>query len=169
MPKLILATIACLLALQTLPSLAENVDPEVEKQRNQAIALMVQQKYLDASKVMERLVEQSPLSARDHYLYGETLYNMGKYMEAAVEFKQARNIEPAQGLYSARCAEAFWAAGQKQEAIAMCELAIPKCTDEGARKTLESIKKVCADNRPPSPPPKDMWGENAGSSGGRKK
>lgn len=95
MTKLMLAAIACLVMLQSLPALAENVDPDVEKQRNQAISLMRSAKYLEASKIMERLVEQSPLSARDHYLYGEALYNMGKYMEAAVEFKQARNIEPA--------------------------------------------------------------------------
>lgn len=169
MTKLLLAAIACLAMLQSLPAFAENVDPDVEKQRNQAIAFMVQNKYLDASKVMERLVEKFPLSARDHYLYGEALYNMGKYMEAAVEFKQARNIDPAQGLYSARCAEAFLNAGQKYEARAMCDLAIPKCTDVGARKTLESIKKLAADNLPIYPPPKHDWGENAVSVGGQKK
>ncbi|MBY0546861.1 MAG: hypothetical protein K2W95_06190 [Candidatus Obscuribacterales bacterium] len=168
MTKLMLATIACLAMLQSLPAFAENVDPEVEKQRNQAISLMSRSKYLDASKIMEHLVEQNPLSARDHYLYGEALYNMGKYMEAAVEFKQARNIEPAKDAYAARCAEAFFAAGRKQEATAMCDLAIPKCTDIGAKKTMETMKKLSSDNLPVCPPPKDISGEQSGS-GGRKK
>lgn len=168
MTKLMLAAIACLVMLQSLPALAENVDPDVEKQRNQAISLMRSAKYLEASKIMERLVEQSPLSARDHYLYGEALYNMGKYMEAAVEFKQARNIEPAKGAYSARCAEAFLAAGRKQEAMAMCDLAIPKCTEVGPRKTMETVKKLSSDKLPVCPPPKDIAGENAGSGGRRK-
>lgn len=155
MTKAILAAIAIIAMMNTLPAFAENVDPEVEKQRSMAIALMGKGKHLDASKIMEALVERSPLSERDHYLYGETLYNLGRYNEAAMEFKQARNIKPEEGLYSARCAEAYMAAGKKEEASAMCQLAMPQCKDPAALKMLQSIQKLANFKGILQPPPPD--------------
>jgi predicted Zn-dependent protease len=139
MSKVCLVGAVCLLLLSGSAARAED---GLDALRNQAATLMRQHKAAEAAKIMEGIVDQQPLSAKDHYMYGETLYMLKKYMESALEFKQARNIQPSETVYSARCAEAYLSAGKKEEALAMCDLGLAQCNTESARKALESLKKL---------------------------
>ncbi len=112
-----------------------------DPQQKEAIDLMKKGKYADASKVLEHAVEQAPLSAPTHMLYGESLFLMGKFLEAASEFKQARNIQPSEPRYGLRCAEAYLAAGKTDDAVQQCDQALAQCKDEFFKKALENLKK----------------------------
>ena len=150
MPKFLLAAVALVLTL-TAGSAAVADTKDGDPKRNEAIALMKNNKYAEAAKIMERLVEAAPLSANDHYLYGEALLATGKYMEAAVEFKQARNIQPSESLYALKCGEAYMRAQRKDDAVTQCDLGIAQCKDPFYKQALESLKKEILN--PYKPPP----------------
>lgn len=103
-------------------------------------------KYKEAAAKLEPLVEHTPQNAKYHYLLGEALFFQDKFSEAALEFKAAMNLEPGQGAYSGRAAEAFFAAGRKDDAVAVCEKGALAVTDPAYLKLLQTIKTMCTTN-----------------------
>lgn len=136
--------------MAALPVVAQENTADDPK-RKEAMNLMTAGKYPEAAKIYEKIVEASPLSAPDHYMYGETLYYQGKYMEAALEMKQAHNIKPSESQYALRCAEAYLAAGKKDEATSLCDVAASQAKDPFYAQALGSLKNQILHPYVPAP------------------
>lgn len=137
---LVFFVVTCLLMVQIPASQAQSGDG-LDSQRQLGMDHLKKRNYPEAAKVFSSIVESAPLSAPDHFVYGEILLLQDKNPEAALELRQAYNIKPSESIYGLKCAEALVAAGKPTEAIAVLDAAIAQCKDPEYKASLESLKK----------------------------
>ncbi len=101
---------------------------------------------------------QAKMTAKEHYKKGLSLYGLGKYNDAAVEYEAAFEMEPDPALlYNA--AQAHRLAGNKQRALMLYQSFLrmfPKSDDGSVQKHIAALKTAIeAEGRAEHSPPID--------------
>lgn len=113
----------------------------IQQQRLRAQAFYRTDKFVEAATCWKRIVNNGSNQASDHYWLAESYYQIGKYPEAAAEFREATKLDRKMDQAKVRMVEAYIASRNMPEAENACLAGLSMVNDPYARKQLEEMHK----------------------------